>query len=129
MHDRSPDSRPCVLIFDDHAPSRLVACLALSSLGYVCAGVSTESDALLAIDRLAPDVIIYECHRPDGAFRRGFSRDLRDRAEAIGSTVIVVAMSFLDAPSSTLRSEECIDRYLTKPFELRVLGEALARQR
>ena len=68
---------PMRLIFGDHAPSRMVASLALSSFGYICVGVSTEEDALLAVDRMAATVIAYKCHRPDAARCVWFRRDPR----------------------------------------------------
>ena len=105
----------------------MVTSLALSSFGYICVGVSTEEDALLAVHRMALNVIAYECHRPDGTLRSGFARTLRDRARSASTHVLLVAISFLDEPSSLQRANEGIDQYLTKPLDVGELNAVLSR--
>jgi CheY-like chemotaxis protein len=119
---------PCVLVFDEHGPSRVVTCIALSTAGYLCTAVATEGEVIAAIDRLHPAAIIYEYHRRDGSARRELGARMRALAHAHGQDVVLIAISALDAPP-TLRDAESIDVYLVKPFERRDVEAALQHLR
>ena len=119
--EQSAESPPRVLLFDEHAGSRVVMSYALAALGYECVAVGEVDHALFLAPKFDPHVVIYEWHsRPS---RHGLGRAFRDCRP--NRSLVVIVLSSIDEPTG-FREREAVDCYLMKPFAPRDLRIALA---
>lgn len=112
-----------VLIVDDDAPIRQLMEVVLSNEGYDVTATAGAREALEAIEKDMPDVVLLDLLMPemdgwvflDELRRRG----LRER------TRVVIVSAFGDAPTVERgRAEGALD-HLTKPFEIEALVAAV----
>ena len=121
----SPDESLRVLVAEDHPVNQQVALLLLERLGHRVDVVADGSEVIEALERSRYDLILMDMQMPemDGleASRTIHRRWPDDRPRIVAVTANAVAGD----------REECLaagmDDYLSKPFTLAELAEALAR--
>ena len=119
-----------ILLAEDHAINRRLAMLMLETLGCRADFAGTGREAVDAWERLQPDVILMDCQMPE---MDGFeaTREIRRReaarAKGEGQRVRIIALT---ANALTGDRERCLaagmDGYISKPFTVRQLSEALS---
>lgn len=117
---RSPVS---VLVVDDDSDIREVVEMALTEHGYTVASAGNGAEALEALARFAPDVILLDLMMPvmDGRdFREAQRRDARYAAVP---TIIMSATDRVQAQLPDLAPAA----YLPKPIALRTLLDVVAK--
>ena len=107
-----------VLIVDEHLASRCVVAEALERRGYTCVAVKTVAEALFQLVQFDPRVVVLEWAFRDGS-GCGLARRLRTRKQQL----VLVAVSYLDAPPDA--SE--FDEYLVKPVPVEEIERAFRR--
>ena len=110
-----------MLVIDEHGPSVVVLCHALSSRGHTCIGVSSASEAVDCITAFQPDVVFYEWNLGNGE-GIGLAKRLRDASTCVTT---VIAVSVLNEPDD-FRTNEQVDAYVMKPFDAAELESILA---
>ena len=121
-----------ILLAEDHPINRRLAMLMLETLGCRADFAGTGREAVDAWERLQPDVILMDCQMPE---MDGFeaTREIRRReaarAKGEGQRVRIIALT---ANALTGDRERCLaagmDDYISKPFTVRQLSEALSLQ-
>jgi DNA-binding response OmpR family regulator len=109
-----------ILVVDDDESIRAMLVDILSYEGYGVVTARDGMEALAAMDRIAPSLILLDVVMPmlDG-------RAVADRLREAGSRVPIVLMS---ASHETVAPAELhADGYITKPFELRTLLATIAK--
>lgn len=119
-------AQPVVLIVEDDEGAVDVAVGLMSMLGYRTRIARDGHEALMAVARGLPDLILLDIHLPelDGI---SFMKVLRRVAEA--RTVPVVAVSAVyppDGPVARMLEGLGVSQYLSKPFNLASLRQAVA---
>jgi two-component system OmpR family response regulator len=106
-----------VLVVDDEPNIADVVSMALRFHGFEVDTAGTSADALDAVDRARPDLLVLDVMLPDGdGF--GIARALRDRAV----DVPIIFLTARDAHEDKMRGLTIGgDDYLTKPFSLEEL--------
>ncbi|NML48586.1 PAS domain-containing protein [Ramlibacter sp. G-1-2-2] len=119
-----PSRSTRVLVAEDNPTNQVVAFGMLHKLGYD--DVSVASDGLQAVEMAAGDgfdVILMDCQMPE---MDGYEATRRLRA--LGSRATIIAMT---ANAIKGDRERCIEAgmndYLTKPIDLKLLGQVLGR--
>jgi len=113
-----PDAR--VLVVDDDPALLRVVDVALTARGYTVSTATNGSDALEAVGRSEPDVVILDLGLPD---MDGI--DVADHLRRRRAAASIVVLSADGADDRKVRAlEEGADDYLTKPFSM---SELLAR--
>lgn len=107
------DVRRRLLCLDEHLPSCRITALRLTTRGHVCEAVSTVAAALAAIDRLKPEVVIFEWVLRDGPMP-SMPALLRARASVHVPYPILLAVSTAPEPEGFC-SEHRVDGYFVKP--------------
>jgi CheY-like chemotaxis protein len=106
---------PTVLVVDDEPDVRLVARLVLTSAGYGVVEAANGEDALAALERDPPDLVLLDVRMPG---LDGWEVLRRARAEPATSTVPVVVFtadaSAVDEAEGRLGTD---DSLITKPFK------------
>jgi two-component system, OmpR family, response regulator len=106
-----------ILVVDDETAITELVSAALRFVGFDVEAVSSGREAILAIDRLAPDLVILDVMLPD---LDGF--EVLRRLRAAGDLVPVIFLTARDEPENKLRGfTHGGDDYLTKPFSLEEL--------
>jgi CheY-like chemotaxis protein len=114
--------RPTLLIVDDHAGFRTSARRLLEAEGFAVVGEAADgAEALAAVDRLAPDLVLLDLHLPDLGGDEVLRRLLADPVTA-GVPVVVFS-----ADATRRQAEELLGAgaraYITKPISV---GQLLA---
>jgi CheY-like chemotaxis protein len=112
------------LIVDEYKCSRVATRLALEDRRHRCLDVSSEADALVAIDTFAPEIVLLEWWFRDGT-GLGLARRLRQRAAIRGRGLILIATSSQSEPPA-FRQAEQLDAYLVKPASTFDIESSLA---
>ena len=108
--------RSRVLVLDEHDGSRAVMCQLLRMRGHGCWPALDSTGALLAVEALRPDVVLYEwCLRGGGGL--GLAEKMRSASAKDGRVVRVAAVSVLTEPAG-FRVRELVDAYFTKPVDM-----------
>ncbi|MFV2070604.1 MAG: response regulator, partial [Pirellulales bacterium] len=117
----SERSRIHVLIADDHDANRHLATTILRKRGYRCTEVSDGREALAAIDRELPDVVLMDVQMPN---MDGFAatQAIREKEQANGKQLPIIALT---AHAMLGDRQRCLaagmDAYLAKPLRPREL--------
>lgn len=112
--------RPTVLIVDDHEAFRESASALLELEGYVVVGVAADGgDAIAAVERLRPDVVLLDIQLPD---QDGFA--VAERLTAMSDPPLVVLISSREAGAYGPRLDAAPARGFIAKRELS--GQALA---
>ena len=114
-----------LLVVDQHDASRLVLMIAFRRRGYTCEGVSNVPDALAALSRLKPEVILLEWSLRDQR-DVNLARRLRAGASALALSPRIVVVTHEFAPPDTADLME-IDAYLSKPVPVQLIEATLRR--
>lgn len=115
-----PVRDPHVLVVDDEPQIRRFLRSSLPGQGFAVRDVATAGDAIAAIAREAPDVVLLDLGLPD---RDGL--DVLREIRGAGSLLPVVVLSVRDDVDGKVRALELgADDYVTKPFDM---GELVAR--
>ena len=115
-------AKPFVLAVDDEEHITELVALALGYNGFEVERVATGRDALAAVERRRPDLIILDVMLPD---LDGFevARRLRQQ-EGAGTQVPVIFLTARDATTDKVEGLRIgVDDYVTKPFSIEELIE------
>jgi len=110
-----------VLVADDHDANRHLATTILRKRGYQCTEVADGQQALAAIDRHPPDVVLMDVQMPN---MDGFeaTRAIREKEQASGQHLPIIALT---AHAMSGDRQRCLasgmDAYLAKPLRPREL--------
>jgi DNA-binding response OmpR family regulator len=102
-----------ILLIDDESVQRMAMKLALQSMGFVCFGVDTPAQALVAVVAQEIDIVLLEWVLVSGG-AEGLARQLRERCREAGRTVRIAIVSTRDEREG-IREAEGLDGYFTKP--------------
>lgn len=93
----------------------------LTSEGYAVVTASDGIEGLRAVEKCPPSIVLLDMHMPnlDG---RGFARELRERGIKIPTLVVTASRC-----PRRLAEEIGADGYLSKPFDLNELLDAIKR--
>ena len=119
--DPKSSSRATVLVVEDDNALRQFLCTALADEFDVTGAVSGEEAVQLA-RRLRPDVVLLDVMLP-GLSGLDVVRELRADAELRDTPVLVMTAFSEIEPGDAV--EAGADRFLTKPFDLQELTEAV----
>jgi hypothetical protein len=106
-----------VLVVDDEADTRELITFVLEQYGAKATAVASASEALLAVEKLKPDVLVSDIGMPQ---EDGYSliRKLRARESKLGKSIPAVALT------AYAREEDCtkalksgFQRHIPKPVE------------
>ena len=114
-----------VVVVEDHEVVRSLLAQFLSQQGARVIACSKVSDALVAVTRERPDVVVSDINLPDGD---GFQllRSIRRLGPEIGGNTPAIAMSALGATATNQRALAAGFRsYLGKPFTPQQLLQAI----
>jgi CheY-like chemotaxis protein/HPt (histidine-containing phosphotransfer) domain-containing protein len=116
-----------ILIAEDNEANRMLAIEQLKRLGFAGEAVATGAEAVSAVAREVPRLVLMDCHMP---LMDGFAATAAIREAERGSErhTIVVAMT---ASATASDREACLaagmDDYLSKPVMMADLDRTLAR--
>lgn len=112
-----------ILIVDDEGDLRNLLALVLHSQGYTTATAADGREALEAITRQAPDLILLDMHMPvmDGW---AFARELRRLGGPYPPIIVVTASEEAERRARDIGAEA----WLSKPFDLDHLITTVSRQ-
>lgn len=118
-------ARPVVLLVDDDADIRTVTRAALLRAGFAVEPVGSGEEALVAVRRSRPDVVLLDWMMPGLDGLDTYRRLRTDPATAKIPVVFLTAASHTDAVQRglSLGAAGCI----TKPFDALSLGDTLRR--
>ena len=123
--DRPGEGRTA-LVAEDNRVNQLVALKALQTMGFTVVLAANGHEAIGALDRALPDIILMDCQMPemDGW---NATRQIRARGGACAEVPIIA----LTAHAATADRELCLaagmNDYLSKPVNLRALRETVQR--
>ena len=120
--DYPPAMPEAILVVDDDAPIRRMLDRTLTAEGYAVATAVDGGDALAAIERAAPDLVVLDVAM-DGIDGLGVCRRLRSKGLALP---ILLLTARDDVPDRVAGLDAGADDYLVKPFST---DELLARVR
>jgi DNA-binding response OmpR family regulator len=110
-----------VLIVDDDAPSRLVLSIVCDSRGHTVIEAASGADALDAVTRIRPDLILLDVSLPDMS-----GLEVCTRVRAAGVKTPILMLSGHADPADVARGLRLgADEYISKPYELRELLERI----
>jgi two-component system, OmpR family, response regulator len=120
MGDARP--KPLVLAVDDEQFITELIAMGLSISGFEVARIASGRDALAAIDKRRPDLVILDVMLPD---LDGFEVARRVRqVEGAGSRVPIIFLTARDATTDKIEGLRIgVDDYVTKPFSVEELIE------
>ncbi len=126
MESHEPVRRLRVLVVEDNKVNQQVAVRVLAKLGHRADVAANGLEAVAAVQRIAYDAVLMDCHMPE---LDGFEATIRiRRAEAGGPRVPIVAMT---ASVMQADRDRCfasgMDDFVTKPLELERLRQVLDR--
>jgi DNA-binding response OmpR family regulator len=114
-----------VLVFEEHAESRLVMCMGLRNRGHVVFPAASAKIALAGIEAFHPEVVLLEWHaRNDCGV--GLARAMRTAAAPLGGELLVIVTSTQNEPDD-FRAREAIDEYLVKPIDFEDIERIMRR--
>lgn len=113
-----------LIVEDDHQTRKLVSSL-IESIGYQAMSIDSARDAVAQIPDLQPDLVIMDVRLP-GMDGREATRILKgdDRTRHIPILIVAVPLSPED---QALALEAGCDEFITKPFSVRDLTDAIRR--
>ena len=120
-------SRPVVLVVEDDDASRLALCRGLEVEGYEVRGAARGAEALAALNRTPPDVIVLDLGLPDLS-----GLDVIRVVRGSSDTPILVLTGHDSIDERVSGLDEGADDYLVKPAALREVAarvRALLRRR
>lgn len=107
-------SRPVLLLVEDDELVRSVTADLLAEMGYLVREAERAEEALAALDN-AVEVLVTDIRLPD-ADGRDLARSVRERVPGIA--VVIASGDLGEEPGAV---------WLTKPYDVQALREALAR--
>ena len=110
-----------ILVVDDDYAIRMAVSEILQFEGYSVATAANGAEALAAIERLKPSLVLLDMRMPvlDGW---GFARALRERGVQVPTVIMTAAHD-----AAVWASEIGADGYLPKPFQIQELLDVVAR--
>ena len=116
------------LVVDDHKVNRLVAQKMLERIGFEVASAENGAEALDAMEKRKPDVVLMDCSMP---VMDGYEATRRIRSTPKWDTTRIVAMTALALEGDREKCLEAgMDEYLAKPLQaknlVQILGGVLA---
>lgn len=119
------DSRPLVLVVDDHEDTRFMIKWLLERRGWRVAGTADGLEAVEAARRSHPDVILMDVGLPvlDGL---SATRRIREDAELQGVPVVAVSGYAAAEDQASALAAGC-DEYIVKPINFDELYRTLSR--
>lgn len=118
-------SRPTILVAEDHADSRLLFRLFLESKGCRVVEAADGLEAVAAVERERPDLVLMDVGLP-GLDGLSVTRLLRER-ESLRILPVVIISGHAAAEDRDRAVAAGCSEYLTKPLELKQLDEVLER--
>ena len=116
-----------VLVVDDMLPNRVLLSKFLKSAGYAIVEAANGQEALdcLLHSPSAPDLIVTDIEMPkmDGVT---FIAQTRALSESLSSIPIIAASGNADGKMKQEATAAGVDRFLTKPFNLKALSREMA---
>ena len=113
-----------ILVADDNPTNQAVALAQLEKLGYQADAVANGAEAVLALRHRAYDLVLMDCEMPamDGYEA---TRRIRESGDSRVSIIGVTAHSMAGDRDKCIR--EGMNDFLSKPVDLHLLAEALAK--
>jgi PAS domain S-box-containing protein len=113
------DTQANILIVDDETTKVVVLCGALEAVGYHLTIATNGREALEAIEREVPDLILLDVNMPE---LNGFEVCRRIKSAPQWSHIPIIMIAALDEPKDYMRAIECgADDFMTQPFTFAVL--------
>jgi PAS domain S-box-containing protein len=113
------DTPAKILIVDDEATKVVVLRGVLESVGYHLTVATNGREALEAIEREAPDLILLDVNMPEP---NGFEVCRRLKSAPQWSHIPIIMIAALNEPKDYMRAIECgADDFMTQPFTFAVL--------
>ncbi|MFF3543164.1 response regulator [Streptomyces platensis] len=125
-HRSAPPGTLRILVAEDHAVNQRLAVLLLDKLGYRADVASTGLEVLAALERQPYDAILMDVQMPEMDGLEATQR-IRSRWPGEGRPYIVAVTANAMEGDRGPCIEAGMDDYLTKPINLKELGNALAR--
>jgi two-component system cell cycle response regulator DivK len=126
MRDASPhQSSPTVLIAEDHEDSRLLFRIFLEMKGCRVLEVADGLEAVMAIERERPDLVLMDVSLP-GLDGLSATRRLRE-LDALRALPVVIISGHAAAEDRERAMAAGCSEFLTKPLEMKQLNEVLER--
>jgi two-component system, OmpR family, response regulator len=115
-------AQPLVLVVDDERNITELLAMGLALSGFAVARAASGREALAAIDRQRPDLVVLDVMLPD---LDGFEVARRVRqVEGAGSRVPIIFLTARDATADKIEGLRIgVDDYVTKPFSVEELVE------
>jgi two-component system, cell cycle response regulator DivK len=118
-------SKPSVLVVDDSSDGREMLTEYLAFCGFHVAAAQDGTEAIEVARRLQPNVILMDLSMP---VVDGWEATRRLKADPLTKDIIVIVVTAHAFPpeQNAARSAGC-DAVIIKPYDLTVLGDALAK--
>ncbi len=117
-----------VLVVEDDAPARAVACEMLHALGYATHSTDTGAAAIEHCTSKSPDVVLMNVRMPDGDGLE-VTRQLRglQGGGLVGPCRVILTVPFTALDGRSACVDAGADGFLTKPLLLTRLGAEIVR--
>ncbi|MEX2556876.1 MAG: response regulator [Actinomycetota bacterium] len=113
-----------ILLVEDEADIQLTVRLTLEMSGYVVVAVASAEDALEALDRITPSVVLLDISLP-GMDGWTFLSTLKADGRLDALRVVVVSAHVSEEASR--KADAFGAQYLTKPFDVQMLRSLIAK--
>jgi CheY-like chemotaxis protein len=116
---------PLVLVVEDELHSRRIAVMALEHAGFRCAQATDVQEALEALRRERPDVVVMDINLP-GIDGLQLTRWLKDDDLTHTIPVVAVTAYTMEGDADLTQAAGC-DAYIGKPYDPSVLVREVRR--
>ncbi|MCL4253520.1 MAG: response regulator [Anaerolineae bacterium] len=111
-----------ILVVEDNQPINRLFCRHLSSLGYVCSGVTNVEDALQSLLTHPPHLLLLDFELPDG-----YGTRILDAIQKAGLNIPTIVISASPHAFTLRHTNYQINDILVKPISPSYLSELVER--
>ena len=125
LAETPPIPAPPILVVEDEPHSRRIATMALEHAGYRCAQAANAAEALAALQRERPRLVVMDLNLP-GTDGLQLTRWLKE--DALTRDIPVLAVTAYAMPGDLdIASEAGCDGYIAKPYDPHALVREVRR--